>query len=157
MPLTGREKATIFLSMLGAETSARVLRYLPDELADLIAAGINHLPTPSPEAVEQVLGEFKGYLALPRAKPAVPRVKEKPEPPRPKKAYSVLMYERPQMIAYLLSLMPEEQREEALHSLPREKSIVEELLSNLVKNPLSPKLEAKLREQFKGKLFIEEA
>ena len=62
MPLTGREKATIFLSMLGAETSARVLRYLPDELADLIAAGINHLPTPSPQAVEQVLGEVGAFL-----------------------------------------------------------------------------------------------
>jgi flagellar motor switch protein FliG len=157
MPLTGREKATIFLSMLGAETSARVLRYLPDELADLIAAGINHLPTPSPQALEQVLGEFKSYLALPQAKTAAPQVEEKPKPPAPKKLYSILMYERPQMIAYLLSLMPEEQREDALHSLPREKSIVEELLSDLKKNPLSPKLEAKLKEQFSGKLFIEEA
>ena len=153
MPLTGREKATIFLSLLGAQTSARVLRYLPDELADLIAAGINHLPTPSPEALEQVLGEFQSYLALPRAA-ATPRgIEEKPKPPEPKRSYSILMYERPQMIAYLLSLMPEEQRQEALHSLPREKLLVEELLTGLKKNPLSPKLEAKLREQYGEKLF----
>ncbi len=71
--------------MLGAETSARVLRYLPDELADLIAAGINHLPTPSPQALEQVLGEFKSYLALPQARTAAPHVEEKPKPPAPKK------------------------------------------------------------------------
>ena len=55
MKLSGREKATIFLSILGPETSAQVLRYLPGEVADLIASGINHLPTPSPEALGYVL------------------------------------------------------------------------------------------------------
>lgn len=153
MPLSGREKATIFLSILGAEVSARVLRYLPNELADLIAAGVNHLPTPSPEALYEVLDEFESYLALPEAKVAAPPRIEKPPPP--KRSYAILMYERPQMIAYLLSFMPEDQREEALLSLPREKGVVEKLLSDLKKNPLSPKLEAKLREQFKDKLFIE--
>jgi flagellar motor switch protein FliG len=146
MSLTGREKATIFLSILGAETSSRVLRYLPDELADLIAAGINHLPTPSPEALEEVLGEFKGFLALPEGDTrTVQRLEEKPS----KRSYAVLMRERPQMIAFLLSLMPPEQREEALRSLPKEKVVVQELISSLKKNPLSPKLEVKLKEQFK--------
>ena len=153
MPLTGREKATIFLSILGSETSARVLRYLPDELADLIAAGINHLPSPSPEALSEVMGEFQGFLALPKPKAAPPRIEERPKPAPPKKAYSILMYERPQMKAYLLSLMSAEQREEALHSLPRERAIVEELLSDLKTNPLSSKLEARLREQYGKKLF----
>lgn len=159
MPLSGREKATIFLSLLGAETSARVLRYLPDELADLIAAGINHLPTPSPDVVEEVLGEFKSFLALPQAKPAAPKREEAPSKPQPttKKSYQMLLYERPQMIAYLLSLMTEEKREEALHSLPRERGLVEELLADLKQNPLSPKLEAKLKEQYKNKLFVESA
>ncbi len=163
MPLTGREKATIFLSILGAETSARVLRYLPDELADLIAAGINHLPSPSPQALSEVINEFQGFLALPQARPEVPRIEEKPAPapygagpappPKPKKNYSFLMYERPQMVAYLLSLMPDEEKEEALNSLPREKSIIEELLSGLKTNALSPKLAAGLKKQFAGKLF----
>lgn len=158
MPLSGREKATIFLSLLGAETSARVLRYLPDELADLIAAGINHLPTPSPDVVEEVLGDFKSFLALPQARPAVPKREEAPARPlAPKKPYQMLLYERPQMVAYLLSLMTEEQREEALHSLPRERGLVEELLADLKQNPLSPKLEAKLKEQYKNKLFVESA
>ena len=159
MPLTGREKATIFLSLLGAQTSGRVLRYLPEELADVIAAGINHLPTPSPEAVEQVLGEFKSYLALPQraARPAAPKAApEKPKPVAAKRSYPALMYERPQMIAYPLSLMPEDQKEEALHGLPREKAMVEELLAELKRTPLSPKLEKKLKEQFKDKLFLQE-
>jgi flagellar motor switch protein FliG len=155
MPLTGREKATIFLSILGAETSARVLRYLPDELADLIAAGINHLPSPSPEALSEVMDEFQGFLALPKARAAPPRIEKRSQPPSPpKKSYALLVYERPQTIAYLVSLMSEEQREEALHSLPREKAIVEELLLGLKKNPLSPKLEAKLREQYGEKIFL---
>ncbi|KPJ69785.1 hypothetical protein AMJ44_02430 [candidate division WOR-1 bacterium DG_54_3] len=155
MPLTGREKATIFLSILGAETSARVLRYLPDELADLIAAGINHLPSPSPEALSEVMDEFQGFLALPKARAAPPRIEKGPKPPSPpKKSYAILVYERPQTIAYLISLMSEEQREEALHSLPREKAIVEELLLGLKKNPLSPKLEARLREQYGEKIFL---
>lgn len=154
MPLSGREKATIFLSLLGADTSARVLRYLPDELADLIAAGINHLPTPSPEAVEEVLDEFQGFLALPQAKAPAPRVEEKAKPPAPKRSYSILMYERPQMVAYLLSLMPEEQREDALNSLPRERAVVEELLSDLKQTPISSKLEAILKDHFKDKLLF---
>ncbi|HVN66917.1 MAG TPA: hypothetical protein VMT55_00970, partial [Candidatus Sulfotelmatobacter sp.] len=73
MALTGREKATIFLSILGADVSSRVLRYLPGELADLIAAGVNHLPTPSPEALSEVMEEYRGFLALPAAPPPPPR------------------------------------------------------------------------------------
>ncbi|MBU1026520.1 MAG: hypothetical protein KKA31_02200 [Candidatus Margulisbacteria bacterium] len=154
MTLTGREKATIFLSILGAEASARVLRYLPDELADLIAAGINHLPSPSPQALSEVINEFQGFLALPAARPEPPRIEEKSAPPtKPKKSYSFLMYERPQMVAYLLSLMPDEEKDEALQSLPKEKSIIEELLAGLKTNPLSPKLAIGLKKQFAGKLF----
>ena len=153
MPLTGREKATIFLSILGSETSARVLRYLPDELADLIAAGINHLPSPSPEALAEVMNEFQGFLALPQTGTPSPRVSERPAPPPPKRLYSILMYERPQMVAYLLSLMSGEQRDEALQVLPNKRTIVEELLLTLKKNPVSAKIETKLRDYYGEKLF----
>lgn len=154
MPLTGREKATIFLSLLGAETSARILRYLPDELADLIAAGINHLPTPSPAALSEVLSEFQSFLSLPESEiEERPRLEHKPKPSRPRRSYAFLMYERPQMVAYLLSLLPEEQRTDALLSLPREKVMIEELLFNLRKNSLSSRLEEDLKKKFKEKLF----
>jgi len=145
MPLTGREKATIFLSLLGAEAASRVLRYLPDELADLIAAGINHLPTPSPEAISEVLSEYQSFLALPEAAPA-------PEPyfspPPARKSYSFLIYERPQLAAFFISLLPEEERKGALSVLSRERALVEDLLTSLRENPLRPKLEAKLKEVF---------
>lgn len=154
MTLSGREKATIFLSILGAETSGRVLRYLPDELADLIAAGINHLPTPSPDALAEVMGEFKSYLALPEDESRTrQRLESRPQPSKPKRSYAILMYERPQMIAYLVSLLPEEEREDALFALPRDKAVVSELLAHLKENSLSQKLAVRLKEQFKGKIF----
>lgn len=144
MPLTGREKATIFLSILGAEVSSRVLRYLPDELADLIAAGINHLPTPSPAALSEVLDEYQSYLALPEPE-------ARPEPSVvPRKSYAPLAYERPQMIAFLISTMPEEEKSEALHALPRERARIEELLQAIRQNPLRPKLEEQLKSTFYG-------
>lgn len=157
MTLSGREKATIFLSILGAEASSRVLRYLPDELADLIASGINHLPSPSTDALEEVLGEFKSFLALPESEATIPRkrLEQKAKPAMPKKSYGSLMYERPQMVAFLLSKMTDAQRDDALISLPREKTIVKELLSGLKANPLSAKLESKLKELFKERLFSE--
>jgi hypothetical protein len=68
-PLTGREKATIFLSLLGAETSARLMRYLPAELADLVASSVNHLPKPSPQAVASILEELRSFVSLPPAPP----------------------------------------------------------------------------------------
>ena len=150
MALTGREKATIFLSILGADVSSRVLRYLPEEIADLIAAGINHLPTPSPQALSEVLDEYQSYLALPET------ASPEPQPERPaaaRRSYATLMYERPQTTAFLLSLMPEEARAEVLQSLPREKALIEEFLANLKTNPLRPKLETKFREVFAGKVF----
>lgn len=157
MPLSGREKATIFLSILGAETSARVLRYLPDELADLIASGINHLPSPSPEGLDEVINDFKSYVALPGPRQAPPpQIEAKPTPPaRPKKIYNVLMYERPQMRAFLLSLLPPEQQEEGLQSLSRDKATLEELIGTMKKNPLRAKIEVKLKEQFREKLFAQ--
>jgi flagellar motor switch protein FliG len=158
MPLSGREKATIFLSILGAESSARILRYLPDELADLIASGINHLPTPSPQALQEVLSEFKGLLALPERDEVTPQLEERPQP-RPgvaKRSFAILRYERPQTIAFMISLLPEGERSEALNNLPREKAVVEELLLGLKKNPVTPRLEAELKDLYKEKLFLGE-
>lgn len=152
MPLTGREKATIFLSMMGAEAAGRILRYLPDEMAQLIAAGVNHLPTPSPEALNEVMREFKSFIALPESQTSVPKIEEKIKPPPPKKSYAFLMYERPQMAAYLLSLIPGKQKADALQGLSREKMLIEELLTNLTTNSLSAKLAENLKEHFGEKL-----
>src|SRR3989344_2528112 len=149
MVLTGREKATIFLSILGADVSSRVLRYLPEEIADLIAAGINHLPTPSPQALSEVLDEYQSFLALPESAAPEPP----PRPAAPRRSSAALMYERPQTTAFLLSLMPAEERTEALQAMPREKARLEELIAGLKTNNLRPRLETKFRELFAGKIF----
>jgi DNA-binding transcriptional ArsR family regulator len=63
------------------------------------------------------------------------------------------MYERPQTTAFILSLLPDEERGEILQALPRERALIEELLAGLRVTPLRPKLEAKFRELFAGKVF----
>src|SRR3989339_319568 len=149
MVLTGREKATIFLSILGADISSRILRYLPNELADLIAAGINHLPTPSPEALAQVMDEYQSFLALPESPAQSP-------PPRvaaPSRSLTYLMYERPQLIAFLASIVPAEQVTQIVTSIPKEKSVVEGLLATLKPTPLREVLAAGLKQHFQGKIF----
>src|SRR3989339_1610700 len=111
--LSGREKATIFLSLLGTEAASRVLRYLPGELADIIATGINQLPSPSPEALNEVLNDYEGFLALPGESFESPRIAPPPPKPVPRKSYSFLMYERPQTVAFLVSMLPEDEKDAA--------------------------------------------
>lgn len=152
MVLTGREKATIFLSVLGAETASRVLRYLPNELAALIAAGINHLPTPSPEALSEVLDEYRSFLALPESEDGSRGALQSKHPQKTWN-YNILAYERPQVNAFLLSLMDKEEAKNALRSISRDRQVVEELLANLKHNYLREKIAEKLKEQFAGKLF----
>ena len=158
MQLTGREKATIFLSILGTETSSRILRYLPEELADLIASSVNHLPTPTPEALGEVLSDFKSYGALP---PAAPQREEIPANATPKEIIEnspaqavafVLSEERPQIIAFILSLLFEKKREEVLASITAQKDIVASLLGGIKKTPISARMEDKLISYFAEKL-----
>lgn len=102
MVLSGREKATILLSILGSESSGKVLRYLPDEIADNLAGGLDSLPTPSAETLEEVLGEFQNFVnkdkmpknkpefppELPKIEDDIPKIENKkeplPPPPPPK-------------------------------------------------------------------------
>jgi len=166
MKLSGREKATIFLSILGPETSAQILRYLPGEVADLIASGINHLPTPTPEALGAVLEDFKSYLALPApGKKPPPPLQAKPEisremPPREmlltapiKRLAFILAEESPQMIAYILSYFPEDRREEVILNLSPLKTQIEEKLKDIARSPLTPKFEERIFKHFADKLW----
>ena len=167
MKLSGREKATIFLSILGPDTSAQILRYLPGELADMIASGINHLPTPTPEALGSVLEDFKSYLALPApgaAKPkmAEPKIEVPIEKMSPKEVLLsaplkrlafVLADESPQMVAYILAFQPEERREEVLLNLPSLKEKAEAIIKDLKKSPLAAKLEEKIIKHFADKIW----
>jgi len=128
-------------------------------MAELIASGINRLPSPSPVALSEVMNEFQSFLALPeRPRPQLPLPAEvvpaeQPIVQRPKRSYGILMYERPQLSAFLISLMPEEQREEALQGLSRGREVVAEMLQALKNNPLAETLAGRLKELYAGKLF----
>lgn len=137
--------------MLGSDAASRVLRYLPGELADLIAAGIEHLPSPSPESLGDVIREYQGFLALPQAGPEAASLPAAGGGMR--KSYAVLMSERPQTIAFILSLLPIEEKEEALHYFLRERAVIEELISGMKTNPLRPKLEEEIKKIYAGKVF----
>ena len=60
--LSGKEKATILLSILGPQRSARLLRKLPDEVSELVAARVATLPPPTGEMVQVLLSELSGNL-----------------------------------------------------------------------------------------------
>lgn len=167
MQLTGREKATIFLSILGTETSSRILRYLPPELADLIASSVNHLPTPTPDALGEVLSDFKSFGALPPASPqpvdftgepgfapaeAELSPKEIVEKASPKALAFLLSDERPQIIAFVLSLISDKKKEEVLFSLGSQKDLVMDLMNGMKKSAVSPQMEENLLKYFSEKL-----
>ncbi|MBU0686352.1 MAG: hypothetical protein KKB81_00675 [Candidatus Margulisbacteria bacterium] len=184
-PLTGREKATIFLSLLGADTSARLLRYLPEELADLVASGVNHLPKPSPKAVASILEELRSFMSLPPStayRPAkkvvtyapqpepepapapVPAPPPEPEPEPPKtpaekfqrasarKLAGILLYERPQIIAFVLKMVSPEKQIEVLSNLPGQRPLVEALLRESKENIFTDEIKDKVISSFASKL-----
>lgn len=162
MNLSGREKATIFLSILGSDTASRILRYLPEELADVIATSINHLPTPTPDALGAVLSEFKSALALRPAEPtpvlSSPQVSRSDVPvdiinsASAKKLIYLFSFERPQLIAFILSRLGEEKQDEVLLGLGPQKEIVSDMLRSLKKNKFTNQVEEKLLEIFSKKV-----
>lgn len=166
MNLSGREKATIFLSILGSETASRILRYLPEELADVIATSVNHLPTPTPDALGQVLTEFKGALSLSPGQSATalgqPEEREvavltgtpieKLNAASAKKIAYIFSFERPQVIAFVLSRLNNQKKDEVLENLGPQKDIVFDLLKSIKSTKFSPKIESELLEIFSKKV-----
>jgi len=163
--ITGREKATIFLSILGSDTAARILRYLPEELADVIATSINHLPTPTPDALGAVLKEFKSGLAL-RAPiaPPPPQIAEEAviaEDDSPlgrlnaayaKRLAQLFSFERPQVAAFVLSMLNPAKKEEVLMNLGPQKGEIDNLIKTGRSNKFTEMLKSQLLELFAGKL-----
>ena len=155
MSLSGREKATILLSLLGADLAEKILSYLPEDLADLITSGINRLPTPSSDAIKSVLDEFAGFVSLPASErhtvPAIetqaPQMQPEEEQSKnpfdavfysaPKKLAMALSSERTPVAAYVLSLMPAVASGEVLALMPERKREIESLMKT-IKKPSAP-------------------
>jgi len=154
MALSGREKATILLSILGADASSKILDYLPDDMADMLASGVNNLPKPSPEMLTSIMNEFKNYVSLPpggsraQAAPspqASSAAKPKAQAGTPADVLSrasgrmlvpILLRERPQTIAFVLNQLSDQKTAEILTYLPEQRREIEYLLNTIKENPL---------------------
>jgi flagellar motor switch protein FliG len=157
MALSGREKATILLSMLGADASAKVLKYLPEDMADLLVSGVNDLPKPSPDVLSEIFSEFREFVA-PSSAPVQRFAGESPgvraaEKLGPREKISrasarvlvpALLTERPQTIAFVLTELPEPKVDEVLTYLPEQRREVEYLLNTLKMNPITEKIKGNI-------------
>lgn len=56
--LSGKEKATLLLAIIGPQRAAQLLRRLPEEVADLLAAKVATLPQPSEDQISFLWGEL---------------------------------------------------------------------------------------------------
>ena len=170
MALKGIEKATILLSILGADASVKILQYLPDDMADLLASGVNNLPKASPEAVSAVITELRGFMSLPPAmRPAAiegarseasgREAKSKASSPSEiissvpgRVLIPILLRERPQTIAFVLNELPDPRVSEVLTYLPEQRREVEYLLNTIKENPLMDKIKGGVLEYVARKL-----
>ncbi len=158
MALSGREKATILLSILGTDISSQILKLLPDDLADLITAGINNLPNPSADAITSVLEEFTQFFTLPSAaqrkaieEPAEQRMAEVQRSPydivfysQPRKTAAALSAERNSVVAFILSFFPAVNAKEVLMYLGERKKEIDQFMKGLKQTPVSESLKEKL-------------
>lgn len=163
MALTGREKATILLSLLGADLSAQILKSMPSDMADMIASGINELPNPSSDVISSVLEEFASFMALPGAAPRrvieqQPSSRQSQQTPQkqkrspydvlfysvPKKVAMVLSGERPSVAAFIISILPAVQAKEVLNLLPDKGRDLEEMVSQIRQTPFTEQLKQEI-------------
>lgn len=151
MALSGKEKAIILLSIIGADASAKILSSMPQGMASELLSQIRSAPRPSQESVSQVVSDFRRFMALPPAD----RASEAAQPEaRPEKKRNlkpgdllsnvpgralipVLLRERPQTIAFVLNELPDGRVAEVLTYLPEQRREVEYLLHSMKTNPIS--------------------
>jgi flagellar motor switch protein FliG len=168
MPLSGREKATILLSLLGSDLAETIIGYLPEDLADRVTSSINHLPTPSPEAITSVLEEFTSFISLPTSDVGQRSIESsaenyaEQEPKRspldiifysqPKKVAVALSAERSSVLAFILSSLPAVQAQEVLSYMTDRRREIESLMKNIKTPPVSEKIRPKIYEILAGRI-----
>ena len=167
MALSGKEKATILLSILGADLAAPILDRLPGDLADILLSSSGNIPKPTPETIARVITEFREFVSLP-APPKRPAIEGGPAQSErkegggsPKDILSrvpgrvlipILLRERPQTIAFVLKGLPESRVTEVLTYLPEQRREVEYLLNNIKQNPLMDEIRDDVLQYVSSKL-----
>lgn len=156
MNITGQEKAKVLLKILGPEVTSLVLEYLPEDLAKSLSVSLSQMPPPGPDIVKFVLREMQ-VIFLEGASPERKAIEskdfetEKKAPPQPKeemrardmsKAERIIQAirgESDQTIAFILSNLNKELRDDVYFNLPAD--VVERVNKlEVMKVPVSDKV-----------------
>ncbi|MFH1428258.1 MAG: hypothetical protein ABIH39_00770 [Candidatus Margulisiibacteriota bacterium] len=131
--MTGKQKASVLLSLIGKDTASVILQGLPVEMAEYLTAGFTGPPTP--EQISLVLNELRALPPGSSVNQDSKAGQPKPVPPKetinkiedvinyyPNQFIDLLKNERKQMIKFMISHFPEEvQLELASKLVPHEK------------------------------------
>jgi len=142
--LSGKQKAAIFLKLLGSQYSGRVLDHLPKDVSDEIArilAGSKKKPTSA--EVSEVLTEFDGYMSSAKEQEVGGKDRPAGSPismitsATPSRLAKALKGERPEFIAFVLSHLPVERIYDVLSLLGDARKEIEEKLLHMKDVPMT--------------------
>jgi len=157
--LKGREKALIFLSIIGEASAARLLESLPNDVAEKITNELNAYGEPAPEAVGLVLRELSQFSIEFEERKGLPGEVEAHADmedvdslsllgrKKPEDLVAILQDEKKETIAMILSYLPEMKVENFLKVLSHGKrNEYRSLLDSIEKVPFTDELFAKANE-----------
>jgi len=156
--LSGKEKALVFLSSLGDDVSAKVLECLPDKISSKITNELNNFSEPSPDAVALVFKELSRFAIDHVKAQSLPHTVDQAadiehldslsqlDRKSPKELLDILQDEKPQTIAFIMSYLSNNSRENFYNLLAiGRKNEIKSLEVNKV--PLSNEVFEKINEQ----------
>jgi flagellar motor switch protein FliG len=147
--LSGKQKASIFLRLLGRDASAKILNFLPKDLAQILLSQSGELSPPSREAVAEVLDEFNKFLSLPSGRGALNTAKPVSAldiliQTSPSKLVKILSEERNAVLVFILSMLPVSVASDVLLLLAERRANIEDLRKIFKRVPIAEKLKEKI-------------
>jgi len=157
--IKGKEKALIFLSIIGESASARLLDSLPKDVAEKITNELNAYGEPSPSAVGLVLKELSQFsIEYEERKSLTGDVETQADMEevdglsmlgrkKPEDLAAILQDEKKETIGMILSYLPDRKRENFLKILSHGKrNEYRSLLESIEKVPFTDELFARANE-----------
>ncbi len=157
--LKGKEKALIFLSMIGESSSAAILNSLPADVAQRITSELNSFKKPDPAAVGLVLKEISQFSVETEERMQLPGEVEADAQVEDLDGFSLLarkkaedlitmlQSEKKETITTVLSFLPEVRKEEFLKELSHGKRTeYRDMLASFEKVPFTDTLFDKINQ-----------
>lgn len=147
--LSGKQKASIFLRLLGRDAGNKILSFLPKDLAQILLSQSGELAPPSREAVAAVLDEFNKFLSLPSAGNVLNTAKSVSPldiliQTSPSKLVKILSEERNAVLVFILSQLPVSVASDVLLLLAERRANIEDLRKIFKRVPIAEKLKEKI-------------